>query len=47
MDNHNSKEDYSSITSGQAYELVKNGVWSLEKFQIWLDHVIVTYSAAL
>lgn len=34
------REGYLSITSEQAYEWVKSGVWNLKKFQIWLDHVI-------
>lgn len=36
----NDKKGYLSITSEQAYELVKNGVWSLGMFQNWLDYVI-------
>jgi hypothetical protein len=34
------REGYLNITSEQAYEWVKSGVWNLKKFQIWLDHVI-------
>ncbi len=36
----NDKKGYLSINSEQAYELVKNGVWSLGMFQNWLDYVI-------
>ena len=36
----NDKKSYLSITSEQAYELVKSGVWSLGMFQNWLDYVI-------
>ena len=36
----NDKKSYLSINSEQAYELVKNGVWSRGMFQNWLDYVI-------
>ena len=36
----NDKKSYLSITSKQAYEWVKTGVWSLGMFQNWLDYVI-------
>lgn len=36
----NDKKGYLSITSEQAYEWVKSGVWSLGMFQNWLDYVI-------
>lgn len=39
MNTMNSKEGYLSITSEQAYEWVKSGVWNLSTFQIWLDYV--------
>ena len=36
----NDKKSYLSITSEQAYEWVKTGLWSLGMFQNWLDYVI-------
>jgi hypothetical protein len=34
------REKALKITSAQAYEFVKTGVWSLKIFEIWLDHVV-------
>lgn len=34
------REKALKITSAQAYEFVKSGVWSLKTFEIWLDHVV-------
>ncbi len=28
------------ITTKQAYEWVKTGVWNLKTFEAWLDHVV-------
>jgi hypothetical protein len=34
------REKAIKITAGQAYILVKTGVWNLKTFEIWFDHVI-------
>ena len=37
---YSSKEEILKITSKQAYEWVKTGVWNLKTFKTWLEHVI-------
>ena len=39
------REKALKITSAQAYEFVKSGVWSLKTFEIWLDHVVCDAAA--
>ena len=34
------REEALRITPELAYGLVKNGLWNLEAFEAWLDHVV-------
>lgn len=42
---YSDREEALKITSKQAYEWVKTGVWNLKTFEIWLDHVICNAEA--